>query len=243
MRAPGPVQTDALTAAKDALARNLTDRLKKVLQEATDIDGELTRGLRVIFGTEDTFRTEDRTRKDSAGPGDWWNWGELLIVEKFLRYHDHWTDAANLFDHYLRANGEPVNVEVDRMLHDVPAFRKDVDRTLDTVRQGPDGRFTTEWESSAPDLKDGDPSLNWYYALNNFRYRLVGVKNGDQITYHVEIYKRYDFGIPSEHRRDLEKRIQGISVFGVHQADVSRLNMVGKAKDFYVYGTSAQMTA
>jgi hypothetical protein len=253
MRAPGPPPpVTPFEAEKEEQARELTNRLKAILRAAMDIDDELTRGLRVIFGTDDTFRTEPddhghRIVTGGATPGDRWNWGALYLAEKVIRHYNHWDVAADLFNHYLMGSGKTWNLDVNRMLRDIPAFRANVDDTLAAdVRQRPDGHFETCWHQSAPNLKDGGQSVNWYYALNHFEYRLVGEKKPDgQITYHVEIRKRYDFGVPSEHRRDLPGHVNALhGDYDIwKQADIARLNMVGMAKDFDVQGTSQQMTA
>jgi hypothetical protein len=124
------------------------------------------------------------------------------------------------------------------MLQDMPTFQQSVGATLEDIKKQPDGTFQTNWQGSRPNLDDGGKNLNWYYAFNNFQYRLVGEKQGDHISYQVEVHKRYDWGVPSEHRRDLQK-------FTAHfeQSEIARLNMVGEAKDFDVHGKTATMTA
>jgi hypothetical protein len=236
-RAPGPLTPEEQQRHNDknAQADDLERRIKAVLKSATDIDDVLTRGLKVIFGEESTFRTENRGRHTKDGNlGDDFVEGELSGVYSYLELKG-WDDAANLLDHYLDAGGEPVDIDANRLLADVPTFQQDVNSTLGDVRKLPDGPFTTEWKNSS---SPADENLNWYYALNNFDYRVVGEKHGDQITYHVEVEKRYDWGIPSEHRRDLDK-----GPIHIEQSDVARLNAVGKAKDFDVHGSTGTMTS
>jgi hypothetical protein len=145
-----------------------------------------------------------------------------------------WNDAAGLLDHYLTGSGEPYEIDANRLLADVPNFQNDVASTLDDVHELPDGPFETDWkDTSSPH----DQDLNWYYGLNNFEYRVVGEKHGDQITYHVEVQKRYDWGIPSEHRRDLER-----FPVELEQAEIARLNTTGNAKDFDVHGKTDTKT-
>jgi hypothetical protein len=237
IRAPGPLSPaeQQQQAQRQALAQSIERELKKVLKEATEADDWMASSLKVIFGTEDTFRAEDRNRHTS-GRNFETSWIEIQLsgVVAALRVKG-WNDAADLLKHYLDNTGEPITVDVDRMLNDVPQFQKDVSTTLAGVRNQPDGHFQTNWRStSAPSAGD---NLNWYYALHHFEYRLVGHKHGGQIDYQVEIKKRYDWGTPSEHRRDLDR-------FPVHleQADVARLNMVGEATDFDVTGKSHTKT-
>ncbi|WP_399096565.1 hypothetical protein ACGH2B_29500 [Streptomyces sp. BBFR2] len=241
MRAPGPLSPEEQRTEQErnGRAQQLGNQLKDVLRLATEVDGSLERGLKVLFGTEDTFRTENRDRvdRDDADMSDSWNEAQLGLVRGYL-YTQGWGDAGDLLGHFLEGSGEPVEVDADRMLSDMPAFRHDVDTTLAEVKKQPDGTFTSSWQSSAPDITQGDKSLNWYYALNHFQYRLVGHKEGDHVTYQVEVEKRYDWGIPSEHRRDLDK-----GPLHFEQADLARLNMVGMAKDFDVKGRSTTQTA
>lgn len=236
MRAPGPLSPEEQQAdrVRTAQATAIEEKLKGVLKAVTEIDGSLQRGLKVIFGTEDTFRTENRGRvdRDDADMSDSWNEAQMGLVRGYLNAKG-WDDAAMLLGHFLDGNGEPVEVDANRMLDDMPAFRRDVDTTLAEAKKLPDGAFQSSWQGSRPNISEGDKSLNWYYALNNFQYRLVGQKHGDRITYQVEVQKRYDWGVPSEHRRDLDK-----GPLQFEQADLARLNMVGMAKDFDVKGRS-----
>jgi hypothetical protein len=239
IRAPGPLSPaeQQQYQQRQAAAQSIEGELKKVLKAASDADDWMASSLKVIFGTDDTFRTEDRNRHP-GGRNFETSWIELQLtgVVAALRLHG-WNDAADLLKHYLDNTGEPVTVDVDRMLNDVPQFRKDVDTTLAGVRNQPDGNFQTNWMRSAPNLDDGGNNANWYYAVNHFQYRLVGHKNGDQIDYHVEVQKRYDWGVPSEHRRDLDR-----TPVHLEQADLARLDMVGEATEFDVKGQSGTKT-
>jgi hypothetical protein len=241
-QAPGPITPEAKQQQDEALNRRtgIESELKQILTAANNIDDSLSRGLKVIFGTEETFRSEDRSRldKNDAGMGDGWVESELGGVRAALNAKG-WNDAAMLLGHFMDTTGTTVQVDADRMLSDMPSFRRDVDTTLSGVKQRPDGNFETPWQNSRPDISNGDDkSLNWYYALNNFEYRTVGQKQGNQVTYHVEVRKRYDWGTPSEHRRDLDK-----GPLHFEQSELARLNLVGLAKDFDVTGKTASHTA
>jgi hypothetical protein len=237
MRAQGPVTPEEQQRinAKIAQAAALETRVKDVLKAATDVDDSMTRGLKVIFGDEATFRTEHRGRQTmDRGLGDDATKFELNGVRAYLTAKG-WGDASNLLGHYLDGSGDPYMIDANRLLNEVPEFQTDVAATLGNLRQRPDGPFTTDWlDSSSPH----DQNLNWYYGLNNFEYRLVGEKHGDQISYQVDVQKRYDWGIPSEHRRDLEQ----FPVY-LEQSEIARLNMVGKARDFDVQGSTDRMTS
>ncbi|MFE7301572.1 hypothetical protein [Streptomyces sp. NPDC057579] len=42
---------------------------------------------------------------------------------------------------------------------------------------------------------------DWYYGLNHFQYRVIGEKHCDQVTYRVDVQKRYDWGATARPRR------------------------------------------
>ncbi|MQY13778.1 hypothetical protein SRB5_39320 [Streptomyces sp. RB5] len=233
---PSPAQF-RIAEERSKMAQRLSEEVKKVLSKATEVDKTLTYSLKVIFGTVDNFDTEDR--KHGVESPDWhdrWVKMQLMAVVLWLDNSGK-SNAAGYLKAYLDGEGKPRNADVNQMLADMPAFRRDVDTTLKDVRKGPNGVFTTEWGDSAPNLTEGPKSLDWYYAFNNFEYRLVGTKNGDEIEYQVEVRKRYDWGIPSEHRRNPEGA--GINL---EQADIAHLNRTGLARDFDVSGRSGPIT-
>jgi hypothetical protein len=226
---------------KRTLADELERKIKDTLKKASEIDGNLARNLMVVFGTMDNFETESREfgiLKPTDHDRKVHN--QLNNVAAYMATFKGWPTAAGLVQHYLDGGGEPVEVYPTDMLKQIPQFQKDVDGTLGDVRKQPDGPFVTEWSSTAPDPKDGDRSMEWYYALNHFQYRLVGEKVDGEIVYQVEVQKRYDWGIPSEHRRSLDA--PGGMVH-LEQADIAHLNTVGMARDFDVSGRSDPMTA
>lgn len=239
VRAPGPLSPaeQQRLMEKQAKARAIEEEMKKILTQVSGIDEVLTYGLKEIFGTRDTFRTEDRNRHTGGRTFETsWIETELTVVIADLRLHG-WNDAANLLKHYIDNGGEPYTVDANRMLKDIPQFQRDVDASLAGVRKMPDGTFQTDWATTAPILNDPGDNSNWYYALNQLEYRLVGEKRDGQITYHVEVQKRYDWGTPSEHRRPLDG-----GPIHFEQADLARLNMVGEASDFDVRGQTATKT-
>ncbi|MEV0266076.1 hypothetical protein AB0I49_32710 [Streptomyces sp. NPDC050617] len=243
MRAPGPLSPAEKrhVEERDEKAAGLERKIEAELRAATETDAQLARDLKVIFGTPDNFETESRKHGiDGAGLHDWWVFQQLEAVEAGMRTIEHWGHASELLSHYLHGDGKSYEVDPDTMLDDVPAFRHDVDRTLDGVRKKPDGTFSTPWTTTAPKIKDGGSSMDWYYALNHFQYRTVGEKRNGHIAYRVEVKKRYDWGIPSEHRRNVSG---AHGLFNFEQADIARLNSTGLARDFDVHGRSREMAA
>ncbi|MPY58385.1 hypothetical protein [Streptomyces spongiae] len=223
---------------KKQAADLIQKRAQKVLKEVNEIDEWLTTSLKVVFGTPHNFETEDRrynvfepTVKDHIVRRQLNNVGAAASVRG-------WPNAAGLVKHYLDGSGKTVEVEPQQLMRDIPQFQRDVDKTLEKdVRKRPDGPFTTEWGSTAPVSDDGETSRDWYYALNHFQYRLVGEKHGDEITYRVDVRKRYDWGVPSEHRRT-QDQFKGPFKVELEQADLAHLNSVGLARDFNVRGSS-----
>jgi hypothetical protein len=235
-----PAEEQERLDRKQELADDLSKKIKHELAEATKIDEWLATSLKVVFGTRENFETENR-RFDSvpATAHDRQVYNQLNNVAAYMAVVKGWPTAAGLVQHYLDGTGKPVEVEPATMLEEIPQFRKDADATLaNDVRKRPDGPFTTEWRTTAPNTADGDSSLEWYYALNHFQYRMVGEKHDGRITYHVEVRKRYDWGIPSEHRRTLDG-----GVVELEQADIAHLHSAGMAQDFDVSGSSDTMTA
>lgn len=55
------------------------------------------------------------------------------------------------------------------------------------------------------------------------------------MTYTLQVRKRYDWGVPSEHRDPLRKSFLWVDI-NLQQPEVAHLNTVGLAEDFDVYG-------
>ncbi|MFD7923641.1 hypothetical protein ACFV3R_31065 [Streptomyces sp. NPDC059740] len=223
-------------------AEELQRRARGVIREADEEDQWMTQNLKVIFGTTHNFESENR-KFGTAQPDekDRKAANKLSTVGAAANARG-WVNTAYLVQHYLDGTGKPVEIDPEVLLQDVPQFRRDSDKTLqEDVKNRPDGPFATKWQSTAPNRADGGKSLDYYYALNHFQYRMVGEKHGNKVTYHTEIKKRYDWGVPSEHRTT---QSQAIGPFGItlEQADLAHLNTVGLARDFDVQGKSKQTT-
>ncbi|MFM9369490.1 hypothetical protein [Streptomyces sp. Da 82-17] len=240
---PNDPDTDAYVQGRQRLADSFEKRAEEILADARENDEWIADCLKVIFGTPHNFEVEDRrhgilepTARDAAVHRKLNNVAAILATAK------GWPTAAGLLKHYLDGSGRPVEVEPQQMMEDIPQFQEDVNKTLDEdVRKRPDGKFTTEWQSTHASNEDGERSMEWYYALHHFQYRIVGEKVDGEIHYQVEVQKRYDWGIPSEHRRDLDSGYPPPADFDFEQADIAHLNSVGMARDFDVKGRSDTM--
>ncbi|RKE18775.1 hypothetical protein [Streptomyces sp. TLI_171] len=213
----------------------------QLLKEAGESDQWFADGLKVAFGTERNFETEDRNfRGLDPGLRDYRTEATLKAAEEYLRYKNGYSEAADLLKHWLGAGGAPYQVDPGKMLKDMPStFGKDLNTTLDELRKHPDGPISTKWLPSKPDASKDPGAANWYYGLNHFQYRVVGEKRNGTITYHVEVQKRYDWGIPSEHRSNLHET----QLVNLEQADIARLNATGQARDFDVTGSTGPLTS
>jgi hypothetical protein len=242
VRAPGPLSPEQRQEEKDKQAQcdRLAGEFRKVLKTSQALDEQLKEALLLIFGTEDTFRTEDRGRRDGdADMGDRMTEAQLTAVSAYMKSKGR-DDAASLMNHFLEGSGKPYEVDANRMLAELPTFQKDVRTSLTELKKQPDGPITTDWQSTSSGTKGNDKVMNWYYALHHFEYRVVGHKTGGHITYQVEVQKDYDWGTPSEHRKDLTA--PG-GLVDAEQSEVARLNHVRLAQDFQVHGrTSTQTT-
>lgn len=77
-------------------------------------------------------------------------------------------------------------------------------------------------------------SLDWYYALNHFQRRGAGsLQTTHGFTYKLEVRERYDGGVPSEHRKDLERSIGRID-YHISQPEIAHPHTIGLARDFDV---------
>jgi RHS repeat-associated protein len=149
-----------------------------------------------------------------------------------------WDNAYDLLSHWLGNSGDPYEVDPEAMMRDIPRFRRDVTRYLEGARAEGNATFDSGWLRTRADEEDGESSLDWYYALNNFQFRVTGTNQRKfGTTYTVQVRKRYDWGVPSEHRNDLKQSFLWVDV-DVQQAEVAHLHTVGLAQDFDVYGSA-----
>lgn len=234
---PGPSP-----AEQQALCDRIGAELRKVLHTADALDTQLREALPVIFGTEDTFRTEARSRRDGTPDlGDWTTKAMLTGISWWMREISGWPDASALLNHFLDGSGRRyvlADGKVDQMLEDLPTFRKDVESTLARELRKPGGRIDSGWLQTSSGTTGDDKVMNWYYALHHFQYRVQGEKREDgSVRYQVHIRKKYDWGVPSEHRRNPSGH--GVEL---EQSSIARLHHTRLARDFHVEGHSRTFT-
>ncbi|MEW2626097.1 DNRLRE domain-containing protein [Streptomyces sp. NPDC048106] len=183
--------------------------------------------------------TEDRVHaKEQPTDHDREVLGQMYWVKLGLWYQN-WDNAYDLLSHWLGNSGDPYEVDPKAMLQDIPRFREDLDKYLEGVQKSGSATFDSGWLRTRASEKDGDSSLDWYYALNHFQFRVSGTNQRKYgMTYTLQVRKRYDWGVPSEHRDPLRKSFLWVDI-SLQQSEVAHLHTVGLAQDFDVYGSAA----
>lgn len=179
---------------------------------------------------------------------EWFNpFRDPLTYDKLfyggLPYFEHngWIHAAMLLLHWLGNSGATAIVEPDDMMAAMPTFAAAVNTVFGP---GGDGLYETGWVNFSPG--NAIESEDWYYALNDFRYRIIGMimTDDDGIQYRdytIGVKKPYVFGpddvvggVVVGHRKDIY--VHGVEA--VSQADMQHLHTVGLAQNFIVQGIS-----
>lgn len=189
------------------------------------------------------YHTADPTWKDYALKGELGTDGLT-----YLGPVKGWWNAEGMFQHYLYGNGEDYTVDPSKLMHDVPSFGQAVDGYV-ASQQGK-GAFDSGWINTNTDITDangnvtGQQSLDWYYAMHDWRYRVTGTSvTGDDGTtstqYSVDVFKPYVFGSPrSDINIPFTRNLPG-GPLTLKQDDIQHLNTVGLARNFDVTGTSS----
>lgn len=134
-------------------------------------------------------------------------------------------------DHWLSNTGEDYQVDVGAMRSALPGFDELISSAVAAGAGG--NHFDTGWRAADTGLNN----LDYYYAIYNFQYRVTGGRDsGGGVHYWVQVFKRYNFGTPAEGGSDVFIGAKGVGVT-VSQADLSRPNTLGKARDFNLVGT------
>ncbi|MFF1902503.1 hypothetical protein [Kitasatospora sp. NPDC058218] len=166
-----------------------------------------------------------------------------------------YTDAARHMQHYLDGSGEPLSLDVERMLRDDATFRAQVTDSLASSQAA--------WRQTALDAFarsggapvavpvetpvfhrtiNSDDQRNWYLAVGSHPYVASGVVTAEpgpggnpklSVQYQVNVWDRYNWdpgkGTP----------IAGINV---SDSDLAKLHETGLAREFDMSGRSTPMT-
>ncbi|WP_439378227.1 hypothetical protein [Amycolatopsis lexingtonensis] len=144
--------------------------------------------------------------------------------------------GADHLRHWLRSSGTTKYVSPAEIRRDLPLFETIV---RDALRSAPDeGYFDTGWQNT--DVQDdgtgATQSQDWWYAMNDFRYRVLGrtTRAGERrrTYYTIGVLKPYVFGPP---RGPIKVPYLDIEF---DQAEIERLHHVGLARNFIIQGLS-----
>jgi hypothetical protein len=141
--------------------------------------------------------------------------------------------GADHLEHWLGNSGTTRYVSPAEMRQDIPKFDGIVKKA---IADAPiEGCFDTGWTNTdVQDESGATQSGDWWYALNDFRYRVLGrsvVVDAVQRThYTIGIKKPYVFGPP---RGPITIPYTGEEI---DQAEIERLHHVGYAQNFVVQG-------
>ncbi|WP_246486158.1 RHS repeat-associated core domain-containing protein [Kribbella qitaiheensis] len=142
--------------------------------------------------------------------------------------------ASAMLTHWLGHTGDPFEFDVDQMLKEMPKFSKEVQFELGKLKRKGKGSFDSGWKLT--DTGNEDP--DWYFAVNNFQYRVTGRNGSDgKSQYWLQVYKRYNFGTEEEGRNDVLFPNKDFTLTRVHQPDWAHLHTVGLARDYDATGS------
>ena len=158
-------------------------------------------------------------------------------------------DAKRYLLHFLGNSGSELDVDVDRLLADVPSFQQAVeekrrqfagDAAADARAAGATGTVTSdtpvEWDSAGTDSGE---SFNWYYALGTWDWNHTGTVSvtpaaGESFSFDVDgrihVSKHYDW--------DPNKKVGPGGIFD--QSELAELHCYGWAQEFWIKGMSSE---
>jgi hypothetical protein len=158
-------------------------------------------------------------------------------------------DAKRYLLHFLDNSGTELDVDVDRMLEDVPSFAEQVkdrrrefadDAARDARAANATGTVTSdtpaEWDSAGTDSGE---SFNWYYALGTWDWSHTGSVSvtpagAEAFSFDVKgvvhVSKHYDW--------DPTKKVGPAGIFD--QAELAELHCYGWAQEFWIKGMSSE---
>ena len=177
--------------------------------------------------------TESRDYAAAAPNGyDYSTYSQMRLVQTGLGAHYGYDDAEMYLDNFLDGSGSSMSVDPVEMLDDLRSFRTLVRDQVSGESEG--SVFDSGWQGASVDFGSSGDDLDWYYAFYHYEYRVSGTLE----SYDVEVRKEYNWGIPSEGKANLSFEKFGVTWMDVPQPAVSRLNSVGLARDFDVYGSA-----
>ncbi|MGW1296875.1 hypothetical protein [Streptomyces sp. NPDC002533] len=192
-----------------------------------------------------------RHDSQSAGFEEWATKQKMRLLTEGADWKGM-TDASRHMDHYLSNSGRPMQLPVDKMMADVPAFKSYVD---DTVRLKQD-----EWRRQAVEefkRNGGKPVAfpveakqpkgfyftqeadeNWFYAVGGVNSNVTGVvtavpdAHGNpkvSLDYQANAWDRYNWD---------EGKGVNVGPLDIPDGQMAKLHRVGLAQEFDMAGSS-----
>ncbi|MER6994684.1 hypothetical protein [Streptomyces sp. NPDC000410] len=163
--------------------------------------------------------------------------------------------ASRGLEHYLRGTGEPLSLDIDRILHDEPGFRSEIatlhiaenqdawqQKALDEfAKAGGDKTVVVPVESRA--LGRTFPEGEWFHAVGSHQQNVSGmvtVSPGEggkpkvSLDYQVNVWDRYNW--------DVGKGATFPGGIYIPDEEMGRLHKVGFAQEFDMRGSSSTFT-
>ncbi|MFD0263786.1 hypothetical protein ACFVH7_36585 [Kitasatospora indigofera] len=198
-------------------------------------------------GVFDSEEPNDRDRKlaNTLGTG---------IVGMPFKAGD--VNASANMAHYLSGSGEPLGLDVEDMLKDIPDFQESVNTTLDGNLPGWQAQALAEYNRTGkpvalvkdtgwqPMSATEGSSSDWYYAVGSFHYNTQakievrpaapGAPPEVTVTYQTHVRDRYNW----DHGK--QTYVPGMGI--VTDQDIQRLHRTGLAQEFDMGGNSDMRT-
>ncbi|MGW7230586.1 hypothetical protein [Streptomyces cyaneofuscatus] len=187
----------------------------------------------------------------SAGFDEWVSRQKMQLLTEGADWKGM-TDASRHMDHYLGNSGRPMQLPVDKMMADVPAFKSYVDDTVRLNQEEWRKRAVEEFrknggkpvafpvEAKQPEgfyftQKDNE---NWFYAVGGANSNVTGVvtavpdADGNpkvSLDYQANVWDRYNW--------DEGKGVK-VGPLDIPDGQMAKLHRVGLAQEFDMAGSS-----
>lgn len=164
------------------------------------------------------------------------------------------TDAARHMRHYLDNSGANLNVDVDSMLRDLPAFKKTFEEVVASAKESANQQIQKGDASKPMHFSVGSSwghgeghefcakeSSNWFYAMGGFYYRYIAeveaapssVPGGEvqvKMTTKLHVFDRYNW--------DAGKSTRVLEIIPTSDAFLAELHRAGVAEEYDITGSS-----
>ncbi|PXW31308.1 UNVERIFIED_CONTAM: hypothetical protein DES50_10574 [Williamsia faeni] len=244
------------------LQRKLTTQLQSADSAGQFYDWQVTNALMGVTAAERPFSpripppppkpagAKEAANEDGSGPGSYDSWDPGLLDKVSLQQlrtiaeSGSWasspatSQSSALLNHYFDNSGTDYRVNVNQMLKDMPAFRKEsaeqariqfdaVKRDLPEGYTGPvafQGGYDGQYRPSLASNPD------WNASLGTYSYQASGVatptsNEGYHLTYQTSIYDFYNWDSTGKSPSS-------------QYSDLNNLNLAGWAQTFDTVGTS-----